>query len=91
MAGLDDEADLLEIMTNRLVHDYFKALLMRLNSDATGSANRISWMRLLETPPSIDHNEITDKGSINQSAVLARRADLVDALYYRQDAFLITA
>ncbi len=91
LAGLDDEADLLEIMTNRLVHDYFKALLMRLNSDATGSANRISWMRLLETPPSIDHNEITDKGSINQSAVLARRADLVDALYYRQDAFLITA
>jgi feruloyl-CoA synthase len=38
-------------------------------------------MILLESPPSIDAHEITDKGSINQSAVLKNRADLVEELY----------
>ena len=32
-------------------------------------------------PPGIDANEITDKGYINQGAVLARRAALVERLY----------
>ena len=36
---------------------------------------------LLAEPPSVDAGEITDKGSINQKAVLRRRAALVDALY----------
>ena len=36
---------------------------------------------MLQQPPSIDANEITDKGSINQSAVLASRASLVGDLY----------
>ena len=43
-------------------------------------------------PPSIDANEITDKGYINQRAVLARRAALVERLHARQpDAEVITA
>jgi feruloyl-CoA synthase len=32
-------------------------------------------------PPSIDANEITDKGYINQRAALERRKNLVDRLY----------
>ena len=32
-------------------------------------------------PPSVDAREITDKGSLNQKAVLAHRAALVDELY----------
>jgi feruloyl-CoA synthase len=32
-------------------------------------------------PPSIDRGEITDKGSINQRAVLRHRADRVEELY----------
>ena len=36
---------------------------------------------LLDEPPSIDAHEITDKGSLNQRAVLARRAALVEELY----------
>ena len=36
---------------------------------------------LLAEPPSLDAGEMTDKGSINQRAVLARRADLVAELY----------
>ena len=38
---------------------------------------------LLETPPSFEHGEITDKGSINQRCVIARRGALVEALYER--------
>ena len=48
---------------------------------ATGSATRIARALLLEEPPSIDAGEITDKGSINQRAVLDRRAALVEELY----------
>ena len=37
--------------------------------------------QILEEPPLIDAGEITDKGSINQAAVLKRRAALVEELY----------
>jgi feruloyl-CoA synthase len=36
---------------------------------------------VLEEPPSLDAGEMTDKGSINQRAVLTRRAALVEELY----------
>ena len=35
----------------------------------------------MSEPPSIDANEITDKGYINQRAVLERRSALVERLY----------
>jgi feruloyl-CoA synthase len=38
-------------------------------------------MLLLEDPPSIDAQETTDKGSVNQKSVLANRAVLVEQLY----------
>jgi feruloyl-CoA synthase len=47
----------------------------------TGSSNRIARAMVLEEPPSLDAGEMTDKGSINQRAVLARRAALVEELY----------
>lgn len=50
---------------------------------STGSSNRIVRLMLLDEPPSIDAGEITDKGSINQRAVLACRASLVEELYAR--------
>jgi feruloyl-CoA synthase len=36
---------------------------------------------LLAEPASLDIGEMTDKGSINQRAVLAHRAAMVEALY----------
>lgn len=36
---------------------------------------------LLSTAPSLDRGEITDKGSLNQRAILSTRADLVSQLY----------
>ena len=46
-----------------------------------GSSMRIGRCLLLADPPSIDAGEITDKGYLNQGAVLARRAALVERLY----------
>jgi feruloyl-CoA synthase len=42
---------------------------------------RIARCLILTEPPSIDANEITDKGYRNQRAVLARRASLVERLH----------
>jgi len=53
----------------------------RLARESTGSSNRVARVMLLEEPPQIDAGEITDKGSINQAAVLKRRAALVEELY----------
>jgi feruloyl-CoA synthase len=57
-------------------------LLSRLKTlPATGSSNRITRALVLEEPPSLDAGEMTDKGSINQRAVLKRRSALVDELF----------
>jgi feruloyl-CoA synthase len=56
----------------------------RLNSFAaasTGASNRICRAVVVAEPPSLDIGEMTDKGSINQRAVLAHRAALVQELY----------
>ena len=49
-----------------------------------GSASRIARARVLGAPPSVDAGEITDKGYINQRAVLQARAGDVAALYEAQ-------
>jgi feruloyl-CoA synthase len=51
------------------------------NKTAGGSSNRITRAILLAEPPSVDGNEITDKGYLNQRAVLERRAAMVERLY----------
>jgi feruloyl-CoA synthase len=48
---------------------------------ATGSASRIVAALVMEEPLSFAKGEVTDKGSVNQRAVLRERADLVAALY----------
>jgi feruloyl-CoA synthase len=45
------------------------------------SSTRVMRLMVMSEPPSIDANEITDKGYMNQRAVLERRAALVDKLY----------
>ena len=57
----------------------------KLNESATGVATRIDWGALLEQAAQLSLGEITDKGSINQRAVLAQRSEKVDALYAGTD------
>jgi feruloyl-CoA synthase len=52
------------------------------NRASGGSTSlRIARAMLMVEPPSIDGNELTDKGYINQRAGLERRAALVERLY----------
>jgi feruloyl-CoA synthase len=70
-----------EVLASDAVRSVFESLLQDLAKTSTGSSNRVVAAMLLDEPPSIDSHEITDKGSLNQRAVLARRAALVDELY----------
>jgi feruloyl-CoA synthase len=70
-----------EILRHESVRSHFQSLLESLAAGATGSSNRIVRAILVEEPPSLDAGEITDKGSLNQRAVLERRAALVEKLY----------
>jgi feruloyl-CoA synthase len=63
------------------VRALFREKLKEAAGASTGSSNRVERAILLAEPPSIDGHEITDKGSINQRAVLARRVELVEELY----------
>lgn len=81
LSGLPDSAALNEVLASPPVLAHFQNVVNQLAVTATGSANRIARLCLLADPPSLDKGEITDKGSINQRAVLAHRAALVDALH----------
>lgn len=59
----------------------FRERFARFMAGATGSSTRIPRAILLDTPLSIDRGEVTDKGSVNQRAVLDHRQSLIDDLY----------
>ena len=81
LAGLDASAPMSEVLASAPVQAHFQNVVDELAKSATGSANRIARLCLLSEPPTIDIGEVTDKGSINQRAVLAHRSALVDALH----------
>lgn len=56
---------------------------------ATGSAGRVRRALVLDTSPSFDKGEVTEKGSLNQRAMRANRADAVAELYAGSDAVII--
>src|ERR1700730_13735285 len=64
-----------------LIRDALRERLTKFLATSTGSSTRIARAILLDTPLSIDRGEVTDKGSINQRAVLDARAGLIDELY----------
>jgi feruloyl-CoA synthase len=73
------------------LREHLAAVLARVNR-RQGSAARIARLLVLDEPPSLDAGEITDKGYVNQRAVLERRAAQVDRLYaQRPDAAVIAA
>ncbi len=76
------EASFDAIVAHPAVRDAVQRGLQTHNATTQGaSSRRIGRVLLLTEPPSIDGNELTDKGYINQKAGLARRAALVERLY----------
>ena len=70
-----------QVASHPAVRARMAALLEDFARQQTGSATTVARMILLTTRPSLDAREITDKGSLNQKAVLTNRAALVDDLY----------
>ncbi len=81
LAGLGPEAAPDAIVQNAKVRAKFSELLSKLAAMSPGSSTRVARALLMAEPPSMDKSEATDKGSINQRAVLMNRAALVDELY----------
>jgi feruloyl-CoA synthase len=73
--------DLAAAAADPLVVAAFRERMSRLLATSTGSSTRVARAMLLDTPLSIDRGELTDKGSINQRAVLEHRAALIERLY----------
>lgn len=78
LAGGVEEAALVD---HPRVRSELRRRLGELARTSTGSSTRVARVLLVAQPPSLDAGELTDKGTINQAAVLSRRADLVAALY----------
>jgi feruloyl-CoA synthase len=73
--------DLKITAADSLVRDAFRERFERFLSTATGSSTRITRAILFDAPLSIDRGEVTDKGSINQRAVLEHRKEQIEELY----------
>ena len=78
---LGPDATLAQMIGDPAVRQKLIAGLKTHNAAAQGSSARITRCLFLTDPPSIDAGEITDKGYLNQRAVLTRRAELVQRLH----------
>jgi feruloyl-CoA synthase len=78
---LEKDASAAFVLADARVRKHFEERLTDFAKAATGASNRVARMVLLDEPASIDAHEITDKGTLNQRAVLEARADLVSELY----------
>ncbi|MBN07977.1 MAG: feruloyl-CoA synthase [Rhodospirillaceae bacterium] len=86
-----DDAPLADVIASPEVRGALKVSLEAYNVEHQSSSTRIARALLMAEPPNIDANEITDKGYLNQRAVLARRAGLVRKLYSDDPEVLVIA
>lgn len=78
---LPPETPLAEVLKNTNVLSAVRQRLSEYNAQHPGTSLRISRAMFLLDPPSIDAGEITDKGYINQRAVLEHRANAVAQVF----------
>ncbi|MDB5948051.1 MAG: long-chain-fatty-acid--CoA ligase-like protein [Ramlibacter sp.] len=81
LAGMPAGAPLQQVLESAAVQAHFQRVVDELAAGSTGSATRVARLHLMHEAPSIDQGEVTDKGSINQRAVLKHRDALVNALH----------
>jgi feruloyl-CoA synthase len=75
------EMDDATLFTHPTLREAIAERLAAYNAKATGSSMRVPIAMVLIEPLDLDKGEVTDKGSVNQRAVLRERAGLVDHLY----------
>ncbi len=77
LAGADEKT----LAHSPILRALIQQRLDDLASRSTGSSNLVARAIIMDEGPAIDRNEVTDKGSINQRAVMAARESLVEDLY----------
>ena len=80
-AASERHVDDAEFLRCQEVRAFFTELFALHNSSSVATSDRFRRCLLMTTPPRLDHNETTDKGYINQIAVLQNRAELIEQLY----------
>ena len=88
-AGLPAAAPALDVLAAPEVRNFFQRLIDGQWAAGTGSATRVARALVMADPPGIDRGEVTDKGSINQRAVLTHREALVEHLYAGGDGVIL--
>ncbi len=83
------DAPLAELAVRAEIRDCIATGLAAHNRDNPASSTRIARVIIATEPPAIDASEITDKGYINQRAVLTHRAETVERLYEGGDDKII--
>lgn len=78
---VSEEASLTELIRRPEVRGRLREGLEAHNAARPTNSRRIARALLVAEPPSIQTGEITDKGYVNQRAVLDRRAAFVERLY----------
>lgn len=81
IANLSSEISNKEAFLHIEVEKFISNWLVEFNKTSTGSSTVIKKYVIALDPPSIDLGEITDKGSLNQRAVLKHRAILVNEMF----------
>ena len=81
LANLGDEVDLKTLVNTPSVLAALQTVLNDFAKESTGSSTLIKRIVCADFTLSIDKGEITDKGTINQRAILTNRAAYVEQLY----------
>jgi feruloyl-CoA synthase len=87
--NLSAEISLSELAENTDLRAHLTEKLAAHNRQQKGSSRRISRLMIMTEPPSVQDNEITDKGYLNQMATLTARQALVERLYEDDPAVLV--
>src|SRR5690606_19939407 len=70
-----------KVMEHPVLREALADKLAAHQRQASGSATRVMRLMIMTEPPRFDKGEVTDKGSLNQRAVLKQRTQLVEELY----------
>jgi feruloyl-CoA synthase len=92
IAGVEPATPLSGLSKHPKVVEHIALALKKWNAAQSGLSTKVARAILLPDTPSIDANEITDKGYINQRAALDRRAGEIERLFAaKPDAGVIVA